>query len=102
MNRGSRVLAGVDFSKAAREAFDYALALSSRYGAELVAVHAVPPDRPFSWRARGRTEFTRVMLHAERIVLPRADTGTDLDVAALAPEMALRREGATGSAGPGS
>jgi nucleotide-binding universal stress UspA family protein len=54
MNRGSRVLAGVDFSKAAREAFDYAIALSSRYSAELVAVHAVPPDRPFSWRARGR------------------------------------------------
>lgn len=54
MNRASRVLVGVDFSKAARDAFDYALALSGRYGAELVVVHAVPPDRPFSWHARAR------------------------------------------------
>jgi len=54
MNRVSRVLAGVDFSKAARDAFDYALALSGRYGAELVVVHAVPPGQPFSRHARAR------------------------------------------------
>jgi len=54
MNRFSRILAGVDSSHASRDAFDYALAMSGRYGAELVVVHAVPPDRPFSWHADAR------------------------------------------------
>ena len=40
----SRVLAAVDFSKPARGAFDYALALSKQHGAELVVVQAVPPQ----------------------------------------------------------
>ena len=55
MNRVSRILAGVDFSQTARDAFDYALALGTLYGAEIVVVHAVRPDRPFSWQARART-----------------------------------------------
>lgn len=54
MKQISRVLAAVDFSEPARAAFDHALALSQRRGAELVVVHAVPPKRPFSWRARER------------------------------------------------
>ena len=54
MNRGSRILAGVDSSPASRGALDCALAMSARYGAELVVVHAVPPGRPFSWRAGAR------------------------------------------------
>lgn len=42
----TRVLAAVDFSKPARSAFDHALALAARHGAELAVVHAVPPDQP--------------------------------------------------------
>jgi len=49
-----RVLAAVDFSEPARAAFDHALALSRMHGAELLAVHAVPTDRPFGWYARER------------------------------------------------
>ena len=58
MKQFSRVLAAVDFSKPARGAFEYALALSTHHGAELVVVHAVPPNQPFSWRARARTALT--------------------------------------------
>lgn len=54
MNRFSRILAGVDSSRASRDAFDHALAMSARYGAELTVVHAVPSDRPFSWHAGAR------------------------------------------------
>lgn len=50
----SRVLAGVDLSDAAFEAFECALTLSSRHNAELVIVQAVPLDEPFSWHARAR------------------------------------------------
>jgi nucleotide-binding universal stress UspA family protein len=48
------VLVAVDFSKPARHAFDCALELSARRGAELVLVQAVPPDEAFSWFARAR------------------------------------------------
>jgi nucleotide-binding universal stress UspA family protein len=54
MNRSSRILAGVDSSRASRDAFDYALAMSARYGAELTVVHAVPSDRPFRCHAGAR------------------------------------------------
>ena len=54
----SRVLAAVDFSKPARGAFDYALALSKQHGAELVVVQAVPPNQAFSWQARERRALT--------------------------------------------
>ncbi|MEZ5966530.1 MAG: RNA pseudouridine synthase [Planctomycetota bacterium] len=50
-------------------------------------------DRKYGWRARpGSTAFPRVMLHAERIVLPRADGRPSLDVAVDAPEAALHRD----------
>ena len=50
----SRILAAIDFSKPARAAFDQALALSRRYGAELTVVHAVPATQSFQSRARAR------------------------------------------------
>lgn len=50
----SRVLAAVDFSSPARSAFDYALALATRHGAELVVVQAVPPEQPFNHEGRER------------------------------------------------
>lgn len=58
MTQFSRVLAAIDFSKPARGAFEYALALSKRHGAELVVVQAVPLDQPFGWHARGRRALT--------------------------------------------
>jgi nucleotide-binding universal stress UspA family protein len=54
VNRPSRILAAVDFSPAARAAFDRALAFSRLQGAELMVVHAVPANQPFRWRARER------------------------------------------------
>jgi nucleotide-binding universal stress UspA family protein len=45
----SRVLAAVDFSAPARNAFDHALAIAKRHGAELAVVQAVPADQPFNW-----------------------------------------------------
>jgi universal stress protein E len=54
----SRVLAAVDFSKPARGAFQYALALSQQHGAELVVVQAVPLNQAFSWHARERHALT--------------------------------------------
>lgn len=54
----SRVLAAVDFSKPARGAFEYALALSQRHGAELVVVQAVPLNQAFSWSASERFALT--------------------------------------------
>ena len=58
MNQLSRVFAAIDFSKPARSAFEYALALSKHHGAELVVVQAVPPDQPFGWHARDRRALT--------------------------------------------
>lgn len=49
-----RVLAAVDFSESARAAFDHALALSGRHGAELTVVQAVPTDRLSKWDYRER------------------------------------------------
>ena len=54
----SRILVAVDFSKPARGAFEYALALSQRHGAELVVVQAVPLNQAFSWHARERFALT--------------------------------------------
>ena len=58
MKQFSRVLAAVDFSKPARGAFEYALALSKQHGAELVVVQAVPRNQAFSWHARERRALT--------------------------------------------
>jgi nucleotide-binding universal stress UspA family protein len=63
LNRISRVLAAIDFSKSARDAFAYALALSKHHGAELVVVQAVPPDQPFGWHARDRRVLTEKLRH---------------------------------------
>jgi nucleotide-binding universal stress UspA family protein len=58
VNHVSRVLAAVDFSKPARRAFEYALALSKHHRAELVVVQAVPRNQAFSWHARERLALT--------------------------------------------
>jgi nucleotide-binding universal stress UspA family protein len=55
MNPFSRVLVAVDFSKPARAAFEYALAISARHGAELAAVHAIPPNQSNLWQVHART-----------------------------------------------
>jgi nucleotide-binding universal stress UspA family protein len=49
VNQLRRVLVAVDFSGAARAAFDRALALSRAHDAELTLVHAVATGRPFEW-----------------------------------------------------
>jgi nucleotide-binding universal stress UspA family protein len=54
----SRVLVAVDFSKPSRGAFDYALTLSQRHGAELIVVQAVPLNQAFGWHARERLALT--------------------------------------------
>jgi nucleotide-binding universal stress UspA family protein len=54
VKRYARVLAAMDFSEPSRGAFEYALALSTRHGAELIAVHAVPLDQAFGWHAGKR------------------------------------------------
>ena len=67
MNRLSRILVAVDFSKPASDAFDSALALSAHHGAELVALQAVPADQPVSWHARARlTLSARLRKKAKR------------------------------------
>jgi len=54
-----RILVGVDHSVPGRAAFEEALALSRAHTAALIAVHAVPAKRPFSWRARQRTALMK-------------------------------------------
>jgi nucleotide-binding universal stress UspA family protein len=56
--RISRVLAAIDFSAPARAAFAHALDISRRHGAELVVVHAVPPDHAVGWHSRERLALT--------------------------------------------
>lgn len=74
MNHISRVLAAMDFSKPARSAFEYALALSQHHGAKLVVVQAVPPDQPFGWHARDRRALTAILRHkAEQLNVEFAD-----------------------------
>jgi nucleotide-binding universal stress UspA family protein len=71
MKQISRVLAAVDFSTPAREAFNYALALSKRRNAELAVVHAVPARRPFSHKARERMALlARLRQQAEQTGVP--------------------------------
>lgn len=59
--RITRVLAAVDFSEPARRAFDHALAISRRHGAELIVVHAVPADQSFGWKSRERLALTETL-----------------------------------------
>lgn len=56
--RLSRVLAAIDFSAPARAAFEHALAISLRHGAELVVVHAVPADHAVGWQSHERLALT--------------------------------------------
>ena len=66
MQHLSRVLAAVDFSRPARSAFEYALALAKRHDAELVVVQAVPPEEPFNRGGRERLALkTRLEQRAE-------------------------------------
>ena len=51
MENPFRILCAVDASRPAAAAFEQALAMSARRGAQLVLVHAVSKDRPYSWRA---------------------------------------------------
>jgi nucleotide-binding universal stress UspA family protein len=87
MNRVARILAGVDFSRASRDAFDAALALSARYGAQLVAVHAVPPDRPFSWHAGARVKLMESLrqkaARANVAFMDRVQSGDPADIILL-------------------
>ena len=46
-----RILCAVDASRPAAAAFEQALAMSARRGAQLVLVHAVSKDRRYSWGA---------------------------------------------------
>jgi nucleotide-binding universal stress UspA family protein len=64
VGRLHRVLAAVDFSEAARAAFDRALALSRRHDAELTVVHAIPTNTPVSWDGRERTALISALRHA--------------------------------------
>ena len=58
MTHLSRVLAAVDFSQPSQGAFEYALALTKHHRAELVVVHAVPPEHPFDRHATERLALT--------------------------------------------
>lgn len=71
MDHLSRILVAVDFSEPARAAFDHALRLAQIYGAEVIAVHAVPPSESFDWAAQARTElFGRLRQQAEAARVP--------------------------------
>lgn len=64
MSRSSRILCAVDFSRPEQAAFEHALALSRERHAELTAVHAVPANERFSWRARARIARTEALRRA--------------------------------------
>ena len=59
--RISRVLAAIDFSTPARAAFEHALAISRRHGAQLIVVHAVPADHAVGWQSRERLALTETL-----------------------------------------
>jgi nucleotide-binding universal stress UspA family protein len=63
VHRITRVVAAVDFSKPAREAFEYALALSRHHGAELIAIQAVPKTETFAHHGRARLTLTERLRH---------------------------------------
>jgi nucleotide-binding universal stress UspA family protein len=83
----SRVLAAVDFSRPARRAFEYALAISRRHGAELVVVHAVPANQPVNWHARARLDLIerlrRKAEHANVRFAERVQSGDPADIILL-------------------
>src|SRR4051812_37717341 len=83
----SRVLAAVDFSKPARDAFDYALAVSRHHGAELIAIQAVATDETFARHARARlTLADKLRLRAEQAgieISVRVQTGDPAEIILL-------------------
>jgi len=71
VNQISRILVPLDVSATAYHAFDYALAIATRDGAELVLLQAVPPDERFSWRDRERRALAaRLRQQAEQAQVP--------------------------------
>lgn len=58
MTQFARILAAVDSSEPARDAFDYALALSKHHGAELVVVQAISAHQLVRSEARERLALT--------------------------------------------
>jgi len=61
LNLSSRILAAVDFSRPAGDAFEYALAVSKRHGAELVVLQAVPLDQTVRQHAGERLALTATL-----------------------------------------
>ena len=64
MSVGSRILCGVDCAEADRPAFECAMRLARASGAELWVVHAVPSERPSSWKAAERLRDLADLRHA--------------------------------------
>lgn len=62
-----KILCAIDLTKASRNAFDRALSIASVSRARLYVLHAVPPNKPYSWRARARLDLLTQLRHrAER------------------------------------
>lgn len=62
-----KIVCAVDLTKASRPAFDRALSIARASAAKLYVLHAVPADKPFSWRATERLRFlTDLRKRAER------------------------------------
>ena len=66
-----KILCAIDLTKASRNAFDRALSVARASGARLYVLHAVPVDRPFSWRQSERLALlTSLRQRAERHGVP--------------------------------
>jgi nucleotide-binding universal stress UspA family protein len=66
-----RILCAVDASPPAAAAFEQALAMSARHGAQLVIVHAVSKDRAYSWGVIERMAALAVLRErAEALNIP--------------------------------
>jgi nucleotide-binding universal stress UspA family protein len=66
-----RILCAVDASRPAAAAFEQALAMSARRGAQLVLVHAVSKDRAYSWGAVERVAaLAALRKRAEALKIP--------------------------------
>jgi nucleotide-binding universal stress UspA family protein len=62
-----KILCAIDLTKASRNAFDRALSVARVSNARLYVLHAVPPNKTYSWRARERLDLlTRLRHRAER------------------------------------
>ena len=62
-----KILCAVDLTKASRNAFDRALSVARASKARLYILHAVPPAKRYSWRARERLDLlTKLRQRAER------------------------------------